>query len=164
MRSHQIQHSALALALTATLAVGIPIKAHAQQVIADGDAQIPAAGDYSATGVGNHAFHALNGGSIVPLGAVNVSTDGDGASAARAEGAGSRIELNGSTLVTTGFGATTALATTGGELNLTATDVINKGTGMGVVAHTGSQATLQDVNIRMEGCRQLVSPAAVTSR
>lgn len=151
MQTDQVHYSALALALTAALAVGIPIKAHAQQVIADGDAQIPAAGDYSATGVGNHAFHALNGGSIVPLGAVNVSTDGDGASAARAEGAGSRIELNGSTLVTTGFGATTALATTGGELNLTATDVINKGTGMGVVAHTGSQATLQDVNIRMEG-------------
>ncbi|GFF07597.1 hypothetical protein SM139_2692 [Stenotrophomonas maltophilia] len=151
MRSHQIQYSALALALTAALAVGIPVRAHAQQVIADGDAQTPAAGDYSATGVGNHAFHALNGGSIVPLGAVNVSADGDGASAARAEGAGSRIELNGSTLVTSGFGATTALATTGGELHLTATDVINKGTGMGVVAHTGSQATLQDVNIRMEG-------------
>lgn len=151
MQIDQAHYSALALALTAALAVGIPVKAHAQQVIADGDAQTPAAGDYSATGVGNHAFHALNGGSIVPLGAVNVSTDGDGASAARAEGAGSRIELNGSTLVTTGFGATTALATTGGELNLTATDVINKGTGMGVVAHTGSQATLQDVNIRMEG-------------
>lgn len=151
MQTDQVHYSALALALTAALAVGIPVKAHAQQVIADGDAQTPAAGDYSATGVGNHAFHALNGGSIVPLGAVNVSTDGDGASAARAEGAGSRIELNGSTLVTTGFGATTALATTGGELNLTATVVINKGTGMGVVAHTGSQATLQDVNIRMEG-------------
>ncbi|CRD53478.1 exported hypothetical protein [Stenotrophomonas thermophila] len=151
MQSHQIRYSALALALTAALAVGIPVSAHAQQVIADGDAQTPAAGDYSATGVGNHAFHALNGGSIVPLGAVIVSADGDGASAARAEGAGSRIELSGSTLVTTGFGATTALATTGGELHLTATDVINKGTGMGVVAHTGSQATLQDVNIRMEG-------------
>jgi len=151
MRSHPIPHSALALALAAALAAAIPARAHAQQVIADGDEQTPAAGDYSATGVGNHAFHALNGGSIVPLGAVNVSADGDGASAARAEGAGSRIELNGSTLVTTGFGATTALATTGGELNLTATDVINKGTGMGVVAHTGSQATLQDVNIRMEG-------------
>jgi len=141
----------LALGLAAALAAAIPARAHAQQVIADGDEQMPAAGDYNADGVGNHAFHALNGGSIVPLGPVNVSAGGDGASAARAEGAGSRIELNGSTLVTTGFGATTALATTGGELNLTATDVINKGTGMGVVAHTGSQATLQDVNIRMEG-------------
>jgi len=151
MRSHPIPHSALALGLAAALAAAIPARAHAQQVIADGDEQTPAAGDYSATGVGKHAFHALNGGSIMPLGAVNVSADGDGASAARAEGAGSRIELNGSTLVTTGFGATTALATTGGELNLTATDVINKGTGMGVVAHTGSQVTLQDVNIRMEG-------------
>lgn len=151
MRSHQSHYSALALALAAALAAGIPVKTYAQQVIADGDEQTPAAGDYSAAGVGNHAFHALNGGSIVPLGPVNVSASGDGASAARAEGAGSRIELNGSTLVTTGFGATTALATTGGELNLTATDVINKGTGMGVVAHTGSKATLQDVNIRMEG-------------
>lgn len=151
MRPHHIHHSALAMALAAVLAAGIPGQAHAQQIIADGDEQTPAAGDYSVTGVGNHAFHALNGGSIVPLGAVNVSASGDGASAARAEGAGSRIELNGSTLVTTGFGASTALATTGGELHLTATDVINKGTGMGVVAHTGSQATLQDVNIRMEG-------------
>jgi len=151
VRFHHIHYSALAIALAAVLAAGIPVSAHAQQVIADGDEQTPAAGDYSATGVGNHAFHALNGGSIVPLGAVNVSASGDGASAARAEGAGSRIELNGSTLVTTGFGATTALATTGGELHLTATDVINKATGMGVVAHTGSQATLQDVNIRMEG-------------
>lgn len=151
MRSHPIHYSALAIALAVALAAGIPGQACAQQVIADGDEQTPAAGDYSATGVGNHAFHALSGGRIVPLGAVNVSADGDGASAARAEGAGSRIELNGSTLLTTGFGATTALATTGGGLQLTATDVINKGTGMGVVAHTGSQATLQDVNIRMEG-------------
>ncbi|WP_313145358.1 autotransporter outer membrane beta-barrel domain-containing protein [Stenotrophomonas sp.] len=151
MRSHPIPHSALALGLSAALAAAIPARAHAQQVIADGDEQMPAAGDYDADGVGNHAFHALNGGSIVPLGPVNVSAGGDGASAARAEGADSRIALNGSTLVTTGFGATTALATTGGELDLTATDVINKGTGMGVVAHTGSQVTLQDVNIRMEG-------------
>ncbi|MCI1075600.1 autotransporter outer membrane beta-barrel domain-containing protein [Stenotrophomonas maltophilia] len=151
MRSQLSNYSALALALAAALAAAIPARVHAQQVIADGDEQTPAAGDYSADGVGNHAFHALNGGSIVPLGPVNVSAGGDGASAARAEGAGSRIALNGSTLVTTGFGATTALATTGGELDLTATDVINKGSGMGVVAHTGSQATLQDVNIRMEG-------------
>lgn len=138
----------LAVGLSAALTSSV---AMAQQVIADGDEQTPVAGHYNVDGVGNHAFHALNGGSIVPLGPVNVSAGGDGASAARAEGAGSRIALNGSTLVTTGFGATTALATTGGELDLTATDVINKGAGMGVVAHAGSQATLQDVNIRMEG-------------
>ncbi|WP_343167763.1 right-handed parallel beta-helix repeat-containing protein, partial [Stenotrophomonas maltophilia] len=148
MQSLRTRPHLLALALASVLAAPVAL---AQQVIADGTAQTPAAGDYSATGVGNHAFHALNGGSIVPLGPVNVSASGDGASAARAEGAGSRIELNGATLVTTGFGATTALATTGGELQLTAIDVLNQGTGMGVVAQTGSQATLQDVNIRMEG-------------
>lgn len=156
MRPHHIHYSALAMALAAALAAAIPVRAHAQQVIADGDEQTPAAGDYSATGVRNHAFHALNGGSIVPLGPVNVSASGDGASAARAEGTGSRIELDGSTLVTTGAGATTALATAGGALQLSATDVINKGpTGMGVVAHAGSQATLQDVNIRMEGAASI---------
>ena len=156
MRSHQAQYSALAAALMAALAVGIPVRAHAQQVIADGDAQTPAAGDYSATGVGNHTFHALNGGSIVPAGPVNVSASGPGASAVRAEGAGSRIELNGSVLITSGSGATTAVATAGGALQLTATDVINTGTtGRGVVAHIGSHATLQDVNIRMEGASSI---------
>ncbi|WP_246161366.1 hypothetical protein [Stenotrophomonas cyclobalanopsidis] len=44
----------------------------------------------------------------------------------------------------------TALATTGGELRLTATEVINNGTGMGVVAQVGSPANLQDVDIRTQ--------------
>lgn len=151
MQSRHNRYSALSLALTTALTLGISSQAHAQQVIADGDQQTPAAGDYSVSGFGNHAFHALNGGSIVPLGPVNVSASGDSASAARAEGAGSLIELNGSTLTTSGFGAMTALATTGGELRLTATEVINTGTGMGVVAQVGSQANLQDVDIRMQG-------------
>jgi hypothetical protein len=43
MRSHHLHYSALALALAAALAAAIPARAHAQQVIADGDEQTPVA-------------------------------------------------------------------------------------------------------------------------
>ncbi|MGM3262620.1 hypothetical protein ACS22S_26930, partial [Klebsiella pneumoniae] len=96
---------ALAAALSAPLAVS------AQQVIADGDEQTPAAGDYHTTepvepgDPAGHAFYAVNGGTIVPAGEVNLRTEGMRAAAARVEGAGSRIELTGGSISTTGYGA-----------------------------------------------------------
>lgn len=57
----------LALALATVLSTTAPVLA--QQVVADGDEQTPAAGDYSTTepvdagSTAGYAFHALNGGS-----------------------------------------------------------------------------------------------------
>ncbi|KAG1579655.1 hypothetical protein G6F46_015629 [Rhizopus delemar] len=66
----------LAAALEVALVTALP--AHAQQVVADGDQQTPAAGDYTTTepvAPGNpagYAFLAINGGQIQPSGAVNL--------------------------------------------------------------------------------------------
>lgn len=88
----------LAMALSTTL---VPSVAMAQQVIADGDEQVPAAGDYATTepvepgNPAGYVFHSINGGTIVPTGEVNLRTEGLRAAAARAEGVGSSIQLNG---------------------------------------------------------------------
>ncbi|MEU9859224.1 hypothetical protein, partial [Streptomyces sp. NPDC047974] len=98
----------LAVGLSAALASSV---AMAQQVIADGDEQNPAAGDYRTTdpvepgNPGGHAFLAINGGSLIPTGPVNLITEGLRAAAARAEGAGSRIELQAGSVLTSGYGA-----------------------------------------------------------
>jgi len=108
----------LALALAIALASNSPVMA--QQVIADGDEQTPVAGDYHTTDPvepGNpagHAFYAINGGTIVPAGEVNLRTEGLRAAAARAEGAGSGIRLSGGQVSTTGHGAAGLSAAAGG--------------------------------------------------
>jgi len=108
----------LALALAIALASNSPVMA--QQVIADGDEQTPVAGDYATTepvepgNPAGHAFYAINGGTIVPAGEVNLRTEGLRAAAARAEGAGSGIRLSGGQVSTTGHGAAGLSAAAGG--------------------------------------------------
>lgn len=133
----------LALALGAALAAPLPVLA--QQVIADGDDQTPAAGDYHTTDPvepGNpagHAFHALNGGTIVPAGEVNLRTEGMRAAAARVEGAGSRIELAGGSITTTGYGAAGVSVTNAGTAVLSGTRIETEGTfAHGIEVNDGS--------------------------
>ncbi|MDW7599435.1 hypothetical protein R1V99_02470, partial [Stenotrophomonas maltophilia] len=103
-----LPHSRCRLYSALALALAIVSPAMAQQVIADGDEQNPAAGDYATTepvepgNPAGHAFLAVNGGTIIPAGEVNLRTDGLRAAAARAEGVGSSIQLTGGQVMTTG--------------------------------------------------------------
>src|SRR3989304_2159706 len=103
------RHHALAAALAIALLASIP--ASAQQIVADGDDQMPAEGDYHTTepvlpgDPSGHAFYAVNGGRILPTGPVNLSTEGRGAHAAHAEGTGSLISLQGASGNTDGIPA-----------------------------------------------------------
>lgn len=121
-------YSALALALA------IVSPAMAQQVVADGDEQNPAAGDYATTepvepgNPAGHAFLAVNGGTIIPAGEVNLRTDGLRAAAARAEGVGSSIQLNGGQVMTTGRGAAGLSASAGGHVQAVGTRIETLGT------------------------------------
>ena len=152
----QIHHPAvLASALAAALFTWHD--ASAQQVVADGDEQTPPPGDYHTTepvlpgDPSGHAFYAINGGRILPTGAVNLSTTGRGAHAAHAEGAGSVISLLGGAVITSGVSAAGASAAAGGRLE--ARDVVIHTTGNGAhgVQVQEGVAVLQNVQVRSEG-------------
>lgn len=89
--------------LAVALAAGLFTSGHASahQVVADGDDQTPPPGDYHTTepvlpgDTSGYAFHALNGGRILPTGPVNLSTEGRSAHAVHVEGAGSLVSLEG---------------------------------------------------------------------
>ncbi|MET0891589.1 MAG: autotransporter outer membrane beta-barrel domain-containing protein [Stenotrophomonas maltophilia] len=120
----RIAPHALAIAIASALLFPHPILA--QQVVADGDTQNPAAGDYVTTepvdagGTAGYAFYALNGGAISPLGGVSLSTSGNGAAAAHATGIGSQIDLGSATIRTTGNSAAGLSATEGGVIRAVA--------------------------------------------
>lgn len=120
----RIAPHALAIAIASALLFPHPVLA--QQVVADGNTQNPAAGDYVTTepvdagGTAGYAFHALNGGTISPLGAVTLSTSGNGAAAAHATGIGSQIDLGGATIRTAGNSAAGLSATDGGVIRAAA--------------------------------------------
>jgi len=122
---------ALPIALAMILCSSLP--AFAQQVIADGDDQTPAAGDYQTSepvepgNPAGHVFHALNGGTIVPVGEVNLRTGGMRAAAVRVEGAGSHVALTGGSIVTTGYGAAGISIASGGSAVLTGTRIETEG-------------------------------------
>ncbi|MGH8099626.1 hypothetical protein [Stenotrophomonas indicatrix] len=122
---------ALPIALAMILCSSLP--AFAQQVIADGDDQTPAAGDYQTSepvepsNPAGHVFHALNGGTIVPVGEVNLRTGGMRAAAVRVEGAGSHVALTGGSIVTTGYGAAGISIASGGSAMLTGTRIETEG-------------------------------------
>ena len=122
---------ALPIALAMILCTSLP--ALAQQVIADGDDQTPAAGDYQTSepvepgNPAGHVFHALNGGTIVPVGEVNLRTGGMRAAAVRVEGAGSHVALTGGSIVTTGYGAAGVSIASGGSAVLTGTRIETEG-------------------------------------
>nr|WP_049440801.1 autotransporter outer membrane beta-barrel domain-containing protein [Stenotrophomonas maltophilia] len=131
MHVHFPRHHTLPLALAAVLAAVAPVQA--QRVVADGDEQTPVAGDYSTTepvepgNPAGHAFHALNGGTIVPTGAVNLRTEGMRAAAARAEGADSRIVLQQDSVLTSGYGAAGVSAASGGQIEAVGTRIQTEG-------------------------------------
>lgn len=114
----------LAIALASVLSTAVP--AMAQQVIADGDSpgeelKQPPEGNYATGGPGEFAFHARNGGAIVPLAQTHLSTSGEDAAAVRVEGDGSFVTLRpGSSILTTG--------TTSAGVSVTAADFSAYGT------------------------------------
>lgn len=149
------RHHVLALALSSVLLSTAP--AMAQQVVADGDEQTPAAGDYHTTDPvdpGNpagHAFLARNGGSIVPLGPVILRTEGQRASAARVEGAGSRIALTGGSVQTAGYGAAGLEAHDGGRLDIRGTRIDTLGTAATGISLSNGQLVAENLHITTRG-------------
>ncbi|MGR0017677.1 autotransporter family protein [Stenotrophomonas maltophilia] len=132
------RRSGLSLALASAL---IATPALAQQVVADGDEQMPASGDYTTTepvepgNPAGHAFYAINGGTIIPAGEVNLRTEGMRAAAARAEGADSRIELRQGSVTTTGYGAAGLSAAADGQVHGTGVRIQTLG-----IASNGAEA------------------------
>ncbi|HGM5883354.1 MAG: autotransporter outer membrane beta-barrel domain-containing protein [Stenotrophomonas maltophilia] len=146
---------ALSIALSMLLFPALP--ALAQQVVADGDDQIPAAGDYTTTDPvepGNpagYAFHALNGGTIVPAGEVNLRTEGMRAAAVRVEGAGSHVALTGGSIVTTGYGAAGVSIAGGGAATLTGTRIETEGQASFGIGIEGGTLEASNVHIITRG-------------
>ncbi len=155
---------ALALCLSSTSPV------LAQQVIADGDEQVPAAGDYHTVDPvqpgdpSGHAFYAINGGSIIPAGVVNLSTEGRNAHAAHAEGADSHIALTGGRITTSGVGAAGLSVASGASLH--ARDVVIETQGIGTAATRvdGGTMLLEDVTLLTHGPGALVLDGALKMR
>ncbi|WP_414539788.1 autotransporter outer membrane beta-barrel domain-containing protein [Stenotrophomonas forensis] len=146
---------ALSIALSMLLFPALP--ALAQQVVADGDDQTPAAGDYTTTDPvepGNpagYAFHALNGGTIVPAGEVNLRTEGMRAAAVRVEGAGSHVALTGGSIVTTGYGAAGVSIASGGAATLTGTRIETEGQASFGIGIEGGTLEASNVHIITRG-------------
>lgn len=155
MRFIHPRHKTLSLAMSAVLFAAHP--AMAQQVIADGDDQTPATGDYHTTDpadpgtTAGHAFMARNGGSIVPSGEVNLRTEGQRASGARVEGAGSRIALRAGSAVTTGYGAAGLAAHDGGGLDLRGTRIETSGTAASGIELGNGSLIADNVHITTRG-------------
>lgn len=155
MQQLTLHRHALAAALASVL-LAAASPAVAQQVVADGDEQTPAAGDYTTTepvepgNPAGYAFHAINGGSIVPLGEVNLVTGGMYAAAARAEGADSRIELAQGSVTTAGYGAAGLSAAAGGEVHATGVEILTLGTASNGAEAIDGNLVLDGVQIRTQ--------------
>ncbi|MDH1687280.1 autotransporter outer membrane beta-barrel domain-containing protein [Stenotrophomonas maltophilia] len=153
MPIHHSRRTRLSLALASAL-ITAPVLA--QQVVADGDEQTPAAGDYNTTEPvepgkpAGYAFYAINGGSIVPVGGVNLTTGGMHAAAARAEGSDSRIELLQGSVTTTGYGAAGLSASAGGTVQATGTSIQTYGTASNGAEAIDGNLMLDGVHIRTE--------------
>jgi len=125
----------------------------AQQVIADGDQQYPAAGSYHTTDpvlpgdLAGHVFVAINGGQIRPAGPVHLSSEGRNAHAVHAEGAGSHIALEGGSILTTGAGAAGLSVAAGASLHATGLSVHTQGNGAPGVRVDSGSAQLDAVSI-----------------
>ncbi|HGM5045932.1 TPA: autotransporter outer membrane beta-barrel domain-containing protein [Stenotrophomonas maltophilia] len=134
-----------------------PLPVHAQQVVADGDDQTPAAGDYQTSepvepgNPAGYAFHALNGGTIVPTGEVNLRTSGMRAAAVRVEGAGSLVALTGGSIITTGYGAAGVSIAGGGAATLTGTRIETEGQASFGIGVEGGTLEASNVHIITRG-------------
>lgn len=137
---------ALGLSLTSVLQ---SLPAAAQQVVADGTQETPPAGTYQTTS--GHAFHALNSGSIIPLGSVVLRTSGTGDAGAYADGPGSRITLAGADVSTTGADAWGLAAVGGGELEASNVTVETSGERSHGVVAQGARVTLSAGDLLVRG-------------
>jgi len=145
----------LVVALTTALAA--PSLATAQQVVADGDAQVPAAGHYATVepvtpgDTSGYVFYAINGGSIVPRGEVHLRSEGSGAAAARVEGPGSRIELDGGTITTSGYGAAGVSIANAGTALLQGTRIQTQDVASAGIDLAGGTLAASNVHITTQG-------------
>ncbi|TDB35077.1 autotransporter outer membrane beta-barrel domain-containing protein [Stenotrophomonas sp. TEPEL] len=170
MQTLRLRPHLLALAVASVAAAPIAL---AQQVVANGTQETPPAGTYQTTA--GHAFHALNGGSITPLGPVTLATTGDGDAGARAEGPGSQITLDGADITTAGANAAglsvdgyqmvannARVETTGtgshgaqvenGLMTLASSDILARGNGAhGLFAVGVSEIYFSDGQVAVEG-------------
>lgn len=134
-----------------------PLPVLAQQVIADGDDQTPAPGDYSTSepvepgNPAGYVFHALNGGTIVPVGEVNLRTAGMRAAAVRVEGVGSRVALSGGSITTTGYGAAGVSIASDGAVTLAGTRIETEGQGSFGIGLEGGALQASNVHIITRG-------------
>lgn len=155
MQSSTPVHHALAVALAAGLfTYG---QASAQQVVADGDEQTPPPGRYHTTepvlpgDPRGYAFHALNGGRIVPTGPVELSTEGRAAHAVHVEGVGSLVALEGATIRTAGVSAAGASVAAGASLRAKGVVIETTGNSALGVQVQDADAVLQDVRVHSSG-------------
>lgn len=141
-----------------------PFTLHAQQVVADGDAQTPAAGDYTTTepvdvgSTAGYALYAINQGTITPAGVVNLSTSGLGAAAAHASGDLSAITLTAGNINTSGNNAAGLSVADGGTISAArdadgnAIRITTTGSGShGVAAASNGVVNLDGATLRTEG-------------
>ncbi|WP_288469695.1 autotransporter outer membrane beta-barrel domain-containing protein [uncultured Stenotrophomonas sp.] len=150
-RNHRVVPS---LGLLAGVLAGF--SAHAQQVIADGDEQTPAAGEYRAySSDAAPVFHALNGGSIIPSGSVNLYQWGDDVPAVRVEGSGSRVALEAGSIYSGGSSAPGISVGTGGYARLSGVHLETRYSGAVAVAvdGEGSRVVIEGGSIQTNGRR-----------
>ncbi|WP_414603850.1 autotransporter outer membrane beta-barrel domain-containing protein [Stenotrophomonas sp. FR012] len=150
-RNHPVVPS---LGLLAGVLAGF--SAQAQQVIADGDEQRPAAGDYRAySSDAAPVFHALNGGSIIPSGSVNLYQWGADVPAVRVEGSGSRVALEGGSIFSGGSSAPGISVGTGGYARLSGVHLETRSSKAVAVAvdGEGSRAVIEGGSIQTNGRR-----------
>ncbi|PTT51900.1 autotransporter outer membrane beta-barrel domain-containing protein, partial [Stenotrophomonas sp. HMWF022] len=118
---------------------------------------MPAAGDYATVDPvspgdrSGYVFYAINGGSIVPGGQVNLRSEGLRAAAARVEGLGSRIELSGGSINTTGYGAAGVSITTAGAAVLQGTRIQTHGVASSGIELAGGTLGASNVHITTQG-------------
>lgn len=152
-----VSHSRCRLYLALALALAAVPPVMAQRVIADGDDQNPAAGDYTTTepvepgNPAGYVFHAINGGTIIPAGEVNLRTEGLRAAAARAEGVGSSILLNGGQVSTTGHGAAGLSASAEGHVQAVGTRIETTGNSAHGAEALAGRIELERVDIATRG-------------
>ncbi len=155
MQRFNPRHHALSLALASVFSTAF--SAASQQIIADGDDLMPPAGDYHTTdpvepgNASGYAFYAINGGTLVPAGEVNLRSEGLRAAGARAEGAGSRIELQQGSVLTTGYGAAGLSAANGGVIQAIGTRVHTQGDAANGAESIDGRLMLDRVNITTDG-------------
>lgn len=146
MHVHRSRPHLLVLALGSALTSPVAV---AQQVVANGTQETPPGGAYQ-TALGP-AFHALNGGSIIPLGPVVLGTTGDGNVGVLAEGFSSRVALDGASITTAGADAAGMQASGGAEIVGNNVQIDTAGTSSHGAVADGTTLMLDNSSIHTRG-------------